>query len=67
MTNPIPHPAEAARERVASFVRRHALTVWDEWKAEGCPGTWPEYLGDAIERVCVIDMLGPWPRSSTDV
>ena len=32
------------------WIRENALWVWDQWKAEDCPGTWPDYLASALEK-----------------
>jgi len=31
-----------------TWIRQNTLRIWDKWKEEDCPGTWPDYLADEL-------------------
>jgi hypothetical protein len=41
---------DCQRADTATWLRVKLLDLYDEWKAEGCPGTWPEYVAIRVER-----------------
>lgn len=40
--------AEKRVHTTAEWLRAHAFELYDQWKEEGCPATWADFLADAV-------------------
>ena len=46
-----------AEKPSVTWIRQNVELIWEKWIDEKCPGTWPDYLADALQHAQLGDKM----------